>query len=153
MKQFIQSNTKDFIRFKTELLSAEVGNDPIKKAGLIREIVASIALIPDAITRSVFVKDCSRILDIEEQTLLNELNKFRKTNYNKKQTGEVRTKTISPNEEGFVPDLTARAEEKFLSTNRQAQNTKSAKLFVYCCRMVRRCYLQEEKMKRVWKLK
>lgn len=112
LKQFIQSNTKDFIRFKTELLSAEVGNDPIKKAGLIREIVASIALIPDAITRSVFVKDCSRILDIEEQTLLNELNKFRKTNYNKKQTGEARTKTISPNEEGFVPDLTARAEEK-----------------------------------------
>ena len=50
------------------------------------------ALIPDAITRSVFVKDCSRILDIEEQTLLNELNKFRKTNYNKKQNITVNSR-------------------------------------------------------------
>lgn len=112
LKQFIRENTKDFIRFKTELLSQDVGNDPIKKAGLIRDIVESIALIPDAITRSVFVKDCSRILDIEEQTLLNELNKFRRSNYNKKVSGETKAKTPTPAEEGFVPDLTARPEEK-----------------------------------------
>jgi DNA primase len=111
LKQFIRENTKDFIRFKTELLSQDVGNDPIKKAGLIRDIVESIALIPDAITRSVFVKDCSRILDIEEQTLLNELNKFRKNNYNKKQSGDAKQKIAEP-AEGFVPDLTARPEEK-----------------------------------------
>ncbi|HET6989784.1 MAG TPA: DNA primase, partial [Bacteroidia bacterium] len=112
LKQFIRENTKDFIRFKTELLSLDVGNDPIRKAGLIRDIVESIALIPDAITRSVFVKDCSRILDIEEQTLLNELNKFRRSNYNKKHSGDSRTKIAAPAEEGFVPDLTARPEEK-----------------------------------------
>ncbi len=103
LKQFIKENTKDFIRFKTELLSLDVGNDPIKKAGLIRDIVESIALIPDAITRSVFVKDCSRILDIEEQTLLNELNKFRKNNYNKKLSGEARANVVAPTE-GFVED-------------------------------------------------
>ncbi len=112
LKQFIRENTKDFIRFKTELLSADVGNDPIKKAGLIRDIVESIALIPDAITRSVFVKDCSRILDIEEQTLLNELNKFRRTNFGKKQTDAAKQKAASQFSEGFVEDIAAKPEEK-----------------------------------------
>lgn len=112
LKQFIRENTKDFIRFKTELLSADVQGDPIKKAGLIREIVESIALIPDAITRSVFVKDCSRILDIEEQTLLNELNKFRQNNFQKRK-GDSRTKTAEvPVDENFVPDIYAKPEEK-----------------------------------------
>ena len=108
LKQFIRENTKDFIRFKTELLSVDVQGDPIKKAGLIRDIVESIALIPDAITRSVFVKDCSRILDIEEQTLLNELNKFRQNNFQKKKGH----KTETPAEQNFVPDIYAKPEEK-----------------------------------------
>ncbi|MDQ3110627.1 MAG: DNA primase [Bacteroidota bacterium] len=112
LKRFIRENTKDFIRFKTELLSEDVGNDPIKKAGLIRDIVESIALIPDAITRSVFVKDCSRILDIEEQTLLNELNKFRRTNYGKKQNDAAKQKTASQFTEGFSEDIAAKPEEK-----------------------------------------
>jgi DNA primase len=112
LKRFIKDNTKDFIRFKTELLSEDVGNDPIKKAGLIRDIVESIALIPDAITRSVFVKDCSRILDIEEQTLLNELNKFRRTNYGKKQTDAARQKSAAQQEGTFVEDIAAKPEEK-----------------------------------------
>jgi DNA primase len=84
LKRFIKDNTKDFIRFKTELLSEDVGNDPIKKAGLIRDIVESIALIPDAITRSVYIKECSSILDMDEQTLLNELNKDRKRKFETK---------------------------------------------------------------------
>ncbi|CAN5735677.1 DNA primase [soil metagenome] len=112
LKRFIRENTKDFIRFKTELLSEDVGGDPIKKAGLIREIVESIALIPDAITRSVFVKDCSRILDIGEQTLLNELNKFRRTNYNKKSSDVAKQKTQQAAAENFVEDITAKPEEK-----------------------------------------
>lgn len=113
LKDFIRSNTKDFIRFKTELLSLDVAGDPIKKAGLIRDIVESIALIPDAITRSVFVKDCSRILDIEEQTLLNELNKQRRKQFEKKkdETGKQKQETVNP-ETGFVPDIAAKPEEK-----------------------------------------
>jgi DNA primase len=58
---YVKDNAKDFIRYKTALLLEEVGNDPIKKAGLIRGIVDSIALIPDAIKRSVFVQDLSLI--------------------------------------------------------------------------------------------
>ncbi|MES1181894.1 MAG: toprim domain-containing protein, partial [Flavobacterium sp.] len=114
LKAFIKANTKDFIRFKTELLSQDVAGDPIKKAGLIRDIVESIALIPDAITRSVFVKDCSRILDIEEQTLLNELNKQRRKQFEKKKDDSGRQQTDAPPEtpKGFVPDIAAKPEEK-----------------------------------------
>lgn len=113
LKDFIRSNTKDFIRFKTELLSQDVAGDPIKKAGLIRDIVESIALIPDAITRSVFVKDCSRILDIEEQTLLNELNKQRRKQFEKKKDESGKEKQEPVNTEtGFVPDIAAKPEEK-----------------------------------------
>lgn len=110
-KSFIKENTKDFIAFKTELLSADTQNDPIKKAGLIHDIVNSIALIPDAITRSVYVKDCSRILDIEEQTLLNELNKQRRKNHDKKATAVTKTET-SGGEESFIPDSTAKPSEQ-----------------------------------------
>ncbi|MFM2195773.1 MAG: hypothetical protein RL092_1373, partial [Bacteroidota bacterium] len=73
---YIATNAKDFIRYKTSLLLEEVGNDPIKKAGLIKGIVESIALIPDAIKRSVFIQDCAQIMQIGESVLLLELNKI-----------------------------------------------------------------------------
>lgn len=75
IQAFIQSNAKDFITFKTQLLLEDAGSDPVKRAGLIRSIVESVALIPDAITRSVYIQECSRILNIQEQVLLSELNK------------------------------------------------------------------------------
>lgn len=84
LKTFIKNNSKDFISFKTNLLMGDVQNDPIKKAGLIKEIVESIALIPEAIYRSVYVKECSRIMDMEEQILLSELNKIRSKKFNEK---------------------------------------------------------------------
>ncbi|MFH1320345.1 MAG: DNA primase [Bacteroidota bacterium] len=78
LKQFIIDNAKDFIVFKTRLLLEESKNDPIKKTALIRDIVESIAVIPDAIARSVYVQECSKTLNISEQALLNELNKIRR---------------------------------------------------------------------------
>ncbi len=76
VEEFISNQSKDFISFKTGLLLEEAENDPIKKAGLVKEIVHTIALIPDAIYRSVYVKTCSKMLDVEELTLMNELNKL-----------------------------------------------------------------------------
>ncbi len=76
--QYIKSHETDFIRFKTQLLLDEAGNDPIKRAGIISNIVQSISLIPDAIVRSVYVQECSRLLQIDEVVLLAELNKLRK---------------------------------------------------------------------------
>ncbi len=78
LQDFIKANTKDFISFKTDLLYKEAEHDPIKKVQLIKEIVDSIALIPEAITRSVYIQECGRILKVEEQVLLNEVNKLRR---------------------------------------------------------------------------
>ncbi len=75
IQEFIANNAKDFITFKTSLLLEDAGNDPVKRAALIRGIVDSIALIPDGITRSVYVQQCSRLLNMQEQVLLTELNK------------------------------------------------------------------------------
>jgi DNA primase len=76
-KKYIEDNKKDFILFKANTLLKDAGNDPIKKAGIIREIVESIAKIPDSIKASVFIKECSYILQIDERSLLTELNKMR----------------------------------------------------------------------------
>jgi len=74
-KKYIKANQKDFITFKTELYLSDIGNDPLKKAELIKEIVESISKIPDAIKRSVFFKQCATLLDIDESVLIAEGNK------------------------------------------------------------------------------
>lgn len=70
---FIAKNETDFITFKTRLLLDDAKSDPIKRAGLISDIVRSIAVIPDSIIRSVYIKDCSRLLDIQENVLYTEV--------------------------------------------------------------------------------
>ena len=82
-KEFIKLNSKDFIAFKTSLLYKEAEHDPIKRAELIKDIVESIAVIPDAINRSVYVKECSKIMDISEQILQIEINKLIRKKGNK----------------------------------------------------------------------
>ncbi|MFA6950367.1 MAG: DNA primase [Lentimicrobiaceae bacterium] len=76
VEAFIATASDDFITFKTRLLISETNNDPIKKAGLIHEIIQSISLIGDPITRSVYIRECSAIMNMAEQTLLNELNRL-----------------------------------------------------------------------------
>jgi DNA primase len=75
-RAFIANEKKDFITFKTSVLLEEAANDPIKKTEVIRDIVKSIAQIPDTIKRSLYIKDCSSLLDIEERILVNETNKM-----------------------------------------------------------------------------
>src|SRR5690606_28280399 len=76
-QEYVQKNQQDFISFKTQILLQDAGSDPIKRAEVIREVVESIALIPDQIKASVFIRDCSVKLDIEERILIAELNKMR----------------------------------------------------------------------------
>lgn len=73
--EYISKSEVDFIRFKTQLLLGEAGNDPIKRAALISDIVNSISVIPDNIVRAVYLKDCSILLDIDERILIQEVNK------------------------------------------------------------------------------
>ena len=90
---YIQQQETDFIRFKTKLLLDEMGDDPIKRANLISDILRSVAVIPDNIIRSVYIKECSDLLEIKEQTLLNELNKIRLNR--QKTTDPARTVTTT----------------------------------------------------------
>ncbi len=76
-KEYIQTQQEDFIFYKTHILLQDAQNDPIKRAEVIRDVVESIALIPDEIKVSVFIRQCSTLLDIEERALLTELNKIR----------------------------------------------------------------------------
>jgi DNA primase len=78
LKQYLTTKAVDFIVFKTRTLSQSVTDDPIKKAELIKDIVATIAVIPERITRSVYVKECSRLMQIEEATLWSALNSARR---------------------------------------------------------------------------
>jgi DNA primase len=72
---YLQENETDFIRFKTKLLLSEAGNDPIKRAALITDIVNSVSLIPDQIIRSVYIKDCSVLLGVDERVLVDAINR------------------------------------------------------------------------------
>ncbi len=73
---YIKEKTANFILFKTNLLLAEAAHDPVKKANLVTEIIQDISLIPNPVTRSFYVKECSTLFQIEEQTLNNQLNKI-----------------------------------------------------------------------------
>lgn len=70
---YLENNSKDFIQFKATTLMDEAKNDPIKKADLIRDMVVSISKIPDRIKREIYIQECSRIMDISEQVLMNTL--------------------------------------------------------------------------------
>lgn len=109
VSNYLKENAKDFIRFKTELLLKDAENDPIKRGQVIRDIVESISVIPDSIFRITYVKECSRLLDMPEQTLTNELNKILRAKL-KKTLGiedNVATETdatTSPKQEETVED-------------------------------------------------
>ena len=76
-QQFIQEHETDFIRFKANLLLDEAGRDPIKRAELIGSMVQSIAIIPEAIVRDVYIKECAQLLHVADKLLVNEVAKRR----------------------------------------------------------------------------
>lgn len=76
-RKYLADNETDFIRFKTKLLLSEAGTDPVKRAELVRDVVRSIAVIPDSITRTIYIKECSTFLEVGEPIIYNEVNKLR----------------------------------------------------------------------------
>lgn len=77
VQDFIRENEEDFLTFKAKLLSRSAGSDPIKRSSLISDMVESIAQIPDNIQRTVFTKECARIMDIDENILIGEVARKR----------------------------------------------------------------------------
>jgi DNA primase len=96
LEAYIKEHTQDFVSFKTDILLKDSQNDPIKKSELIRDMIHSVGLIPDQITRSVYSKDIAKRFDISEEIVINELNKLRK-GVIAKQTNEPEIRDIPIN--------------------------------------------------------
>jgi len=108
--KYLTDNAKDFISFKTNILLKDAQNDPIKKAAAIKEILQSISVIPDPIYRTTYIKECSRTLDVTEQTLMNELNKLLRAKY-KKSLGIEPTRQLPQESEVTQPQQPTIPEE------------------------------------------
>jgi DNA primase len=96
LKEYLENSAQDFINFKVSLLMKEAKSDPVKKAGLIRDIVTSISKIPDGIQREVYVQECARIMDISERVLFSELAQM--LNMETKPKSSQRKANVDPNE-------------------------------------------------------
>lgn len=96
VEQYLKDNAKDFIEFKTILLLKDSTNDPVKKAEVTRDILESVSVIPDAIYRATYIKKCSQLLDIAEQTLMNELNKLLRAKIGKIHKTEQELPEVEP---------------------------------------------------------
>ncbi len=96
--EYIQKNKKDFLLFRLDLAAKEIADDPIKKSAFIREIVQTLAKIPDSIKRSVYVKECSLQLRIDEKIIINETNKLLVKNISEKKIAKE-SPTQRPNED------------------------------------------------------
>lgn len=141
-QEFIQEHETDFIRFKTHLLLEDAGKDPIKRAELISSLVQSISVIPEAIVRDVYIKECAQLLHMEDKLLVNEVAKRRQKQaeqqaeraererrnqqmaQHQKPSGEINTnpsdleaETVSPlpKEETELPDSTSLTPESYNS--------------------------------------
>jgi DNA primase len=121
---YINQHETDFVHFKAGLLLQEAGNDPIQKARIVTEIVQTIALIPEEIIRLVYVKECSKLLDMDERVLVASIAKKRqelllqkkKTLYpDPEQAGEIR-ETVTPPPAEEVPDSSFPQEKEIQSS-------------------------------------
>ena len=77
VQAYITENQENFITFKAKLLMRDAGDDPIKRSAVITDMVQSIALIPDNIQRSMFIKECARLMDVDENLIVNEVARKR----------------------------------------------------------------------------
>jgi len=121
VEEFIAKNAVNFILFKTRLLLNETAGDPVKKAELVKEIVNTISVIPDGIKRTFFIRECSSLLTVPEQTLVNEMNKILRKKFSKKlqeEEGQVYTEPEEPSttapQTGFDPESSESQEKEII---------------------------------------
>ena len=149
--EFIRQHETDFIRFKTKLLLADAGNDPVKRAALIGDIIRTIAIVPDDITRTIYIRECSAMMEIDEQVVLNQVNKQRLSKNEQKssvpvtnrstteilppdysisepsgQMQETPVATAEPVSDQLPPDFPPPLEEEFSGSNEMPEIPPSA---------------------------
>lgn len=103
VEKFIENQAMDFIDFKAEILLKEVGNDPIKKAEAIRDIVKSVGFVQNALKREVYLKEVSNKFGLSEQSLFNELDVQRQVNQNHNQHAQQQKEIAAPVKMEIVP--------------------------------------------------
>ncbi len=141
VKSYIEENAKDFIVFKSDVLLKESGGDPIKKAGLIRDIVISISLIPDSIKQQIYIQECAGLFDMSEQLLTNELAKLKREKLlkdekqnrfknNRNQQTKSNVSLDEPPPEALIPPeyLTDEQRKKIEDYNKQTTQPKQAEI-------------------------
>lgn len=113
---YIARNESDFIRFKVKLLMDEAQNDPIKRAELITDIIRTISVIPESVTRSIYIKECSRLMDIGEDVLYSEVAKQRRNRLQqvaqREATAERRKEATTPTLPSFVANVFCEEQER-----------------------------------------
>lgn len=119
--KFIDDNEQDFISFKTQLLLDETANDPIKRAGLISNVVESISLIPDAIKRSIYIKETANIFGTREDVIISSVNKLRRKLFEKRKSEQERNQSATQNanspKDAVVPSANSQTVVKRKSTS------------------------------------
>jgi DNA primase len=116
-QQYIKENETDFITFKTRLLLKEIKQDPVQKATLINDVIASISVIPDTVTRSVYIKECARMLDTEERILYSQVYSRRKKRAEdryKRETRQEELRIQSTPLPSFIREVYSGEQEKLL---------------------------------------
>ena len=115
VEEYINLNKVDFIRFKTNLLLDEVGDDPVRRASLIGDVVRSIAVVPNDILRSEYIKKCSEMLNVGEQLLVSETAKLRLKHaeelYKRKQQGNATQSAADDNPQSDEPFIISTQEQ------------------------------------------
>ncbi|MBK8228970.1 MAG: DNA primase [Flavobacteriales bacterium] len=105
VSEHLTKTAQDFLVFKAGLLMQDVGDDPVKKAAAIHEIVESIALVPDQVLRSLYIQQCGRMLQVNEQALISEMNKVLRKQYRKKLGGPGEGRDLAELEEVIAPEI------------------------------------------------
>ncbi len=116
-QDYIKENEKDFISFKTRMLLAEMEQDPVEKASLINDVIRYISVIPDTITRSVYIKESARMLDTEERILYSQVYNLRKKKAEDRYRRETRQEEIriqSTPLPSFIKEVYSEEQEKLL---------------------------------------
>ncbi len=130
--QYIEDHAKDFILFKVDLLLQEAGNDPIKRSKVVKDIVHSISKIADTLKRNEYIKLCSKLLDISEKIINNEVNGLIKSNIQKEQAKLNRP--VFRSEEDWKkdsgPKVEKPVEKSFDSESDEAQERDIARIII-----------------------
>ncbi len=104
--QFIKDQEEDFIYFKTKILLKETAGDPIKKSIAIKDVISSIAKIPDTLKRSIYIQQCSELLEMREALLVSEVNKIIRANIKAKKIGIPNQPDPDKNEDEWLKQKT-----------------------------------------------